>query len=124
VYSLLVEQARLPVGEVACLELPAGMLEGDCFKGTAVQEIQEECGITLQMSDLVDLTQDYGLAPSPGGCDEVVQYFYGEKRVTRDQLNSMRDRLTGLLDEGEAIILKVVPWDDMWKISRDTKVAV
>lgn len=49
----------VPIGQVSCLELPAGMIDSvnDGIKGTASKEMEEECGIKLRPSDLVDLTE-------------------------------------------------------------------
>ena len=135
-YALLVEQPRIPIGQVSCLELPAGMLDDEqqSVTGIAVQEIKEECGIEIHPSPLVDLTDLALQSPlreghlpmaavphSPGGCDEFCRYFYVEKNVTPGELESMRGRLQGLRDHGEHITLRVVPLDQVWSISGDAK---
>lgn len=136
VYSLLVQQPRVPIGHASCLELPAGMLDddGSSIAGTAVSEMKEECGIDVDPAELFDLTEvacreawEAGhlpipaLSPSGGGCDEFVRYFYLEKKVTKVELDAMRDRLTGLREHGELITLRVVPMADVWRISGDAK---
>lgn len=119
------------------LELPAGMLddESESITGIAVKEMAEECGIIVQSTDFVDLTalafdtavRDghlpmAALAPSGGGCDEMIRYLYLEKEVTVAELHEMQGRLQGLRDEhGECITLTVVPLNDVWKISGDSK---
>ena len=130
-YAVLVEQPRVPVGQAACLELPAGMMDDttQTFKSMAVQELQEECHLSIKPEELVDLTQlafptARGLAPSPGGCDEHVRCLYTEQRVSRKELNDLQDRQTGLRDHGEYITLKIVPLQDAWKVSQDMKVMV
>jgi ADP-sugar diphosphatase len=124
---------RIPVGQVDCLELPAGMMDNDThtIQGTAVHEMEEECGIILDdPSQFVDLTHlafqgrkqgSAGVPMSQGGCDERIKFLYLEKQVTRAQLDQMRNRTTGLRDEGEFITLRVVPYDDVWRISADSK---
>lgn len=117
------------------LELPAGMIdeEGDSIAGTAVREMEEECGIALKPSELLDLTElgtrdavangrllFPGIAPSPGGCDEFLRILYVEKTVSTQQLQRMKGRLGGLQDEGEMITLHVVPFDDVWRVSGDS----
>jgi ADP-sugar diphosphatase len=145
VFSLLVEQPRIPIGQVACLEIPAGMMdnEHETVAGIAVQEMQEECGIAIKPCDLVDLSElargataddaagkdagrvlPAGISSSPGGCDEFIRYMYLEKKVTIAQLDAMRGRLQGLRDHGEYITLKVVPMADVWRVSGDAKVAM
>ncbi len=128
--------SSIPIGEVSCLELPAGMIDNvnDSIAGTAAKEIEEECGIKLRPTDLTDLTElayreavedgnieQIGIAPSPGGCDEFIRYMYVERLVTMSELEEMRGRLSGLRDEGEYITLRVVPLKDMWKVSADNK---
>jgi ADP-sugar diphosphatase len=106
----------------------------DGIAGTAAKEIEEECGIKLRPSDLTDLTKlacrqaveagnipCAGVAPSPGGCDEFLRYLYVERLVTKSDLETMKGRLTGLRAEGEYISLRVVPLQDLWKISADNK---
>jgi ADP-sugar diphosphatase len=130
-YSLLVDQPRVPIGQASVLELPAGMLDDDTqtIHGTAVKELQEECGISIQPKDLVNLTQlihapQHGLALSAGGCDEQCQFLYLEKMVTQKQLEAMKGRLTGLREHGEVITLRVVPIEDVWRVSMDVKAMV
>jgi len=136
VYSLLVDQARVPIGQVSSWELPAGMLdnENETVAGIAVQEMREECGIDVKPTDLVDLTTlacndavelghlpIAGIPPSPGGCDEFIRYMYMEKKVTAAELDEMRGRLAGLREHGEKISLRIVPLEDIWRVSGDAK---
>ena len=100
--------------------------DSNTIKGTAVKEMEEECGIIIQAEELVDLTQftqkgGGGIPLSQGGCDEYMRFFYLEKSVSKSQLDSMRNRLTGLRQEGEVITLRVVPYEDVWRISADSK---
>ena len=100
------------------------------IKGVAVNEMKEECGIVIDASDLVDVTRlafqgckvgSHGVPMSQGGCDENMRFMYLEKQVTRSQLDQMRNRMTGKRDEGEVITLRVVSYDDLWRISADSK---
>jgi ADP-sugar diphosphatase len=125
-YSLLVDQPRIPIGQVSCLELPAGMIddEKETIAGIAIKELEEECGIHIQPRDLTDLTElaEFpGIPPSPGGCDEFCRFMYLEKKVTVKELEHMRGRLAGLREHGEYITLRVVSFDDVWKASGDAK---
>lgn len=136
VHSLLVDQPRVPIGQVSTLELPAGMLDdnSETVTGIAAQEIKEECGIEIHAEDLVDLTAlacesavtsgslpVSSIPPSPGGCDESVRYMYLEISVTKAELEDMRGRLTGLREHGEFISLRVVSMDQLWQVSGDAK---
>jgi hypothetical protein len=119
------------------------MDDSGLITGVAVTELQEECGIDIDSSELVDLTalafseendgdrggssrgplceEEIGIAPSPGGCDERIRHLYLEKLVTKEELNSVNDRLAGLRDHGELITVRVVPLASLWKTSRDAK---
>ena len=100
------------------------------IKGTAVKEMEEECGIVIDASELIDLSHlafsshkvgSTGVPMSQGGCDERMRLLYLEKSVTKAQLDQMRDRMTGLREEGEIITLRVVPYEDVWRVSADSK---
>jgi len=111
------------------------MLDGEGgVAGIAAQEMEEECGIVVKESELIDLThlacQEAvdsghlsfpGVCPSPGGCDEFIRMMYLEKKVTKLELEAMKGRLSGLRSHGEIITLQVVPFDQVWKVSADAK---
>lgn len=132
-YALLVEQPRIPIGQVSVLELPAGMIDlaSDGVAGVAAKEMEEECGIVVKASELVNLTElasvrvgqlpFAGVCSSPGGSDECLGLMYLEKKVTKQQLDEMQGRLSGLREEGELITLRVVPLESIWKVSGDAK---
>ncbi|CAB9513912.1 diketo-D-gluconic acid reductase [Seminavis robusta] len=136
VHSLLVEQPRIPIAQVDCLELPAGMMDDDTqtIKGMAVKEMEEECGIVIEdPSELIDLSQlafegqkvgADGIPMSQGGCDERMRLLYLEKFVTKAELDQMRNRTTGLREEGEVITLRIVPYEDVWRVSADSKAII
>lgn len=126
----------IPVGQVSVLELPAGMIDNanDSITGTATKEMEEECGIKIRPSDLVDMTelacQDAvraghlpyaGIPSSPGGCNELIRYMYAERIVSKQDLDQMRGRTQGLREHGEYITLQVVSMEEMWKVSGDGK---
>ena len=136
---LLTLQPRIPAGSLALAELPAGMIDDSgTFSGAAAKEIQEEIGLEIEESSLIDLTKlalpskgeagqaealQQGVYPSPGGCDEFVAIFLHQRRVPREQLDSWSGKLTGLRDQGEKITLKLVRLEDAWKEGgRDAKV--
>ena len=131
-YIILTRQPRVPVGESGLLELPAGMLDGSgAFAGVAAKELKEETGLELPAADLVDLTAAVnrlsglkpvkGMLPSPGGCDEFLRLMLHKRPVTRAQLDAMRGKATGVLEEGEVIKLEIVEYADAWKICADSK---
>jgi ADP-sugar diphosphatase len=93
-WVVMTEQPRVPTGSLSFFEIPAGMLDGARnFAGKAAEEIAEETGLTMQSSELIDLTalalrQSKGgketnlknaMYPSPGGSDEFIAIFLWEK---------------------------------------------
>ncbi|KAH9866731.1 hypothetical protein J1614_008424 [Plenodomus biglobosus] len=56
-YVILTVQPRIAAGSLAFTEIPAGMLDGNTFKGTAAREIEEEAGLKVKESDLINLTE-------------------------------------------------------------------
>ncbi|KAL3688733.1 hypothetical protein R1sor_015042 [Riccia sorocarpa] len=127
-YAVLTEQARVPVGRML-MELPAGMLDSDDgdFVGTAAREIQEETGIKVKTSDLVDLTalldESTGrkMFPSPGGSDEDITLFLYRGYVDKKVVESLHGQETGLRDHGELIKVHVVPYSSLWRVTADSK---
>ena len=108
------------------------------FSGGAAKEIQEETGLSIPESELINLTSlalsssgdneneeklQEGVYPSPGGCDEFVPIFLWQKRVPREQLKEWQGKLTGLRKEGEKITLMLCPLEKVWRVGgRDAKV--
>ncbi|KAL7620918.1 hypothetical protein AAE478_008228 [Parahypoxylon ruwenzoriense] len=141
-YVVLTVQPRVPAGSLEFVELPAGMVDGGSFAGTAAQEIREELGLEIPASELRCLSdmatvaitsssKDGGgesealpnaMYPSAGGCDEHILIYMHERRVPRDQLQEWTGKLTGLRDHGEKITLKLVRMRDLWREgARDAK---
>eukprot|EP00004_Rigifila_ramosa_P013728 TRINITY_DN3064_c0_g1_i3.p1 TRINITY_DN3064_c0_g1~~TRINITY_DN3064_c0_g1_i3.p1 ORF type:complete len:927 (-),score=260.92 TRINITY_DN3064_c0_g1_i3:30-2810(-) len=126
-YTLLTVQARLPIASADFPEIPAGMLDeqGD-FAGVAAKELEEETGIKLNKTDLIDLsgiaTPGFsGMFPSPGGCDEFVRLYAFERVVSSAQLSQFQGKLTGDIAEGEKITLKVIKLSDLVTETPDAK---
>ena len=135
-FVLLTVQPRIAAGGLQFVELPAGMVDRGSFKGAAAKEIQEELGLEISESELINLTElaipekkregeeglPRALFPSAGGCDEYVPIFLHVKRVKREQLKEWTGKLTGLRDQGEKITLKLVRLEDLWwEGARDAK---
>ncbi|KAL3431852.1 hypothetical protein BDV09DRAFT_141564 [Aspergillus tetrazonus] len=130
-WAVLTVQPRIPAGSLAFSEIPAGMLDDSgTFAGKAAKEIQEETGLTIPQSELVDMTSlalqsldepedgetlQKAVYPSPGGSDEFIPLFLCEKRMPRKDIEALQGRLTGLRQHGEKITLKIVPLKDLWK---------
>jgi ADP-sugar diphosphatase len=134
-YVLLTVQPRIAAGSLSFAEIPAGMLDdAGSFSGGAAKEIEEETGLVVKDEDLIDLTAlafqnednaeklQKGVYTTPGACDEFVPIFLYQKRISREELDEFRGKLTGLRNEGEKITLKVVKLGDLWKEgARDAK---
>lgn len=142
-WVLCCRQPRLPIGR-HYLEIPAGMMDGKgSFVGVAAKEMKEETGIEISERDLQDLTQLaygpgqpcgpggteaavaggtlHGMYPSAGGCDEFLRIMYFAKVVDRDYLTALHGKLTGCAEEQENIRLELVRYDDLWRLSPDSK---
>ena len=108
------------------------------FSGAAAKEIEEETGLEIPSSELINLTElvfapqvlqeetqeqlQAGVYPSPGGSDEYIPIFLWQKRVPREQLNEWSGKLTGLRNEGEKITLRLARLEEVWKVAgRDGK---
>lgn len=100
------------------------------FAGGAAKEIQEETGLSVQSSELIDMTalalQDMpepddgeclqkAFYSSAGGSDEFIPLFLCQKRMPRKEIEELQGKLTGERDHGEKITLKVVPLENLWK---------
>ncbi|MQL72907.1 hypothetical protein Taro_005245 [Colocasia esculenta] len=127
-YVVLTEQVRVPVGRLI-LELPAGMLDDDGadIVGTAVREVEEETGISLHLSDMVNLTAFLDpstgcrVFPSPGGCDEEITLFLYRGRVGQEVIAALHGKEMGLREHGELIKVHVVPYQRLWRMTSDAK---
>lgn len=140
-YVLLTVQPRVAAGSLAFTEIPAGMLDGNTFSGTAAAEIEEEAKLKVKESDLINMSDlalqdtpsdsteekpepehaelkedvEAAMYPSPGACDEFIPLFLCKKRLTRRHMEWLKGKATGLRDEGERITLKLVPLNKAWR---------
>lgn len=126
-YTALVRQFRLPVGRYVD-EIPAGVLDADGKpSGQAIKELKEELGIEIDPNQLIDMCEatgigsEHGIPPSAGGCDEHIRYFLYRTTVTPDELADMEGRATGVMEEGESIAVRIVPFRDICRKSPDGK---
>jgi ADP-sugar diphosphatase len=62
-----------------------------------------------------------GMYPSVGGCDEFLRLLYFRRDVTRAELDALRGKATGKMEEGELITLEVVPYEALWRAAPDAK---
>ncbi|KAF4635807.1 hypothetical protein G7Y89_g2289 [Cudoniella acicularis] len=132
---ILTEQPRIPAGSLSFLEIPAGVMDDhDNFAGAAAKEIEEETGITISQSELIDMTKlaledspnlenlAHAIYPSPGGSDEFITLFLWEMKLERLEIEALREKLTGERLQGEMIKLRLLNYEDLWKFAtRDAK---
>ena len=137
-HVILTLQPRIPAGSLFLAELPAGMLDdAGTFAGGAAKEIEEETGLEVPASELINMTElalsgatsdeneclQCGVYPSPGGCDEFVPIFLWQKRIPREQMKEWYGKLTGIRHHGEKITLVLCPLEKVWRQGgRDAKV--
>jgi len=128
VYTVLVCQDTVPTAQVAFPALPAGMLDGNGnFAGVAAKELQEETGIIISDQKLVDLisltygNKYLGMYPSVGGSDEFIRLYLYRETVPPHVLTELEGKCTGVAEENEKIVLKLVPLDEAWKHTSDAK---
>jgi len=113
-YALTTVQPRVPIGKFSFCEIPAGMVDdASDFTGVAAKEIYEETGIKVNTSNLIDMLHvtgysERGLYPSVGGCDEFLKFYLFTATVSRKGLDQLQGKLTGEIQEGEKICLKIV----------------
>ncbi|KAJ3433464.1 nudix hydrolase 14 [Anaeramoeba flamelloides] len=130
-YSVLTTQPRVPIGKESFPEIPAGMLDGESenFVGVAAKELEEETGITITKSQLIDLSgkaysgknSNGAIYPSPGGCDEFIKIYYYERSLPNETILKMNKKITGNKLEREKITLKLIKFKDLWKETSDAK---
>ncbi len=125
---------RVPIGAVSALELPVGIMDDDEEKlyGHEIEEIEEACGLSINMSDLVDLSQQAyarisienvkGLCPSPSQSAEQVKIMYMKHEISKEHLLRMRARFSEQREQGVTITMRVIPTRDLWKVTSDMKV--
>ncbi|PVI06446.1 ADP-sugar diphosphatase, partial [Periconia macrospinosa] len=143
-YTLLTIQPRIASGSLAFPEIPAGMLDGSQnLSGKAAQEIEEETGLVIHASQMLNMSSlatsgvtlnpsslsndssksgnelresiEDAMYPSVGACDEFLPLFLCQKRMARAKLEELKDKKTGLREEGEAITVKVVKFSELWR---------
>lgn len=111
-YTVLVRQPRLPVGDPAYEEIPAGMVDEGVFHSKAIEELNEEVGADLEISEN-DLVHLETIHPSPGGCDEAISLFYARKEVSMDLILALSGRKNSQVSESENIVVEVIPLEDL-----------
>lgn len=148
---ILTEQPRIPAGSLSFIEIPAGMIEGEKkHEWAATREIEEETGLHVPPSELIDLTKMAleqakaneserseaakspmpdrlmpAMYPSPGGSDEFIKIYLWLKEVDRVQIENIRGKFSaagGDKRPDEKIRLHLCKYSELWKVAtRDSK---
>jgi ADP-sugar diphosphatase len=114
-YTLLVQQPRIGSGELT-LEFPAGFMDDTTdYLGSAVRELDEECGLTVQESELIDLGE---FLLHPAMFDERVYICLLVRSVSAEDMRRYEGREGGV-DEEEQIVAKTYLFDDVLKVTTD-----
>jgi hypothetical protein len=147
-YTVLMEQRQLSQGcggAIMTMELPTGIISDDgiiVIKGPAnktMKQPEQQCGIYIHSSELIDLTELDAAASSmasgiisPPSSSRNDRLFYVEKKVTVADLESMRDNKIDASvfrehdderdDESSTLPVHIVPLKDAWRMSGDFKV--
>ena len=137
-WVLCIRQPRLAVPSSSFLEIPAGMLDASgAFAGVAAKEMEEETSLVMSESELIDMTalafssdgsagvggatKLRGMYPSVGACDEFLRLMYYSKVVTQDELDALRGKATGCIEEGEVITVELIRYEELWRHAPDAK---
>ncbi|HSQ40784.1 MAG TPA: NUDIX hydrolase [Fibrobacteraceae bacterium] len=127
-YQLLVDQARFPIGAIHHLEIVAGILDwSQDWRKVALAELDEEAGLEVADSELIDLSQVSGIGGADGfttSCgllDERVHLVALERTVAREELERLDGRGQTYVDEDEGIRTIVLPYFEALQRCTDTK---
>jgi ADP-sugar diphosphatase len=134
-WVIMTEQPRIPSGSLQFMEIPAGMMnDSKNFSGVAAREIEEEVGLVVNESDLIDMTElvsrshkakdniQSAMYPSPGGCDEAIKIYLWEKEMDRQRIENLKGRLTGVRAEQENITVRLWEYERILEVgARDAK---
>ena len=120
-YTVLVRQPRIASGMLT-FEYPAGMTDGSPdYRGTAIRELKEECGLDIDDSELIDvgamLGTNYFYVHSER-FDEHTPIFMVKREMTLKELQSLEGKECGA-DEDEQIVVRVIPLQDLTKYPID-----
>jgi len=110
-YMVLTDQARLPIGEVTYLEIPAGMADAASgrsgYAAAIAKEMEEEVGLILDRN--TEFKELGTMIPSAGGCDERIKLYFTRVHCSKAVLAHLEGKLGGALMENEMITARVRP---------------
>ncbi|MBK8394706.1 MAG: NUDIX hydrolase [Leptospiraceae bacterium] len=118
-YFLLVKQRRVANGDIF-YEHPAGMCdsESDPWK-VAVKEVGEETGLQITRENL-RLLHTNPLYSSAGLLDEAGYFFACDIPLSRQEIDTYRNKSAGAVDENEVIITHVCTLTEAFQLIQNT----
>ncbi len=118
-YVVVIESHLPSIGKRNSLQLPAGMMdtETDALQ-VALREMEEETGLNPALGQMIHLGHIY---PSPGACDEAIHLFLFEAKMSEAEVMLLQGTTTGLAEEGEHLVVKLVELDELCPKTQDPK---
>ncbi len=118
-YFLLVKQRRVANGDIF-YEHPAGMCdsEPDPWK-VAIKEVGEETGLQITRDNLRMLHPE-PLYSSAGLLDEAGYFFACDIPLSREEIDTYRNKSAGAIDENEVIVTHVCTLSEVFTLIRNT----
>jgi ADP-sugar diphosphatase len=140
-WVIVTTQPRIPLGHLQYCEIPGGMLDGSGnFNSAAAREIEEEMGLRIPASELIDMTalassgsEDGNeheevlksvMYPSPAVTDESISIFLWEKVIDRHEIESLKTNFSPTAHgrTGQMITVRLIKYEELWKFGfRDMK---
>ena len=127
-------QPRMSSGSLSFIEIPTGMLDDGTFSGAAAIEIEEETGLRIQATELIDMTSlaledsqtpeklQTAMYTTPGGLDEYVALLLWEKILDRQEIEDLKSKLCETRAQGEIIAIRLCDYEELWREgARDAK---
>jgi 8-oxo-dGTP pyrophosphatase MutT (NUDIX family) len=104
---LLVKQRRVANGD-NFWEHPAGMCDSETDpKKVCVKEIKEETGLEVSENQIFPLSNQKMFFSSPGLLDEGAYYFYTEMEMNSHEIEKLKTKIAGAIEESEFIQTQV-----------------
>ena len=126
-FTVLVKQPRIASGKFT-YEFPCGMVDDSTdYEGVSIRELDEECGIHVERSELINITSLFYGEDNTIDCIpfshpllfDDCEYIFGViRKMSTEEIKALEGN-SGGCDEDEQITIHIVPFSDVWKISQD-----
>lgn len=112
-YIVFTEQYRDAIGATVVSNVAGGKNWSQTAEEAAAKEVREELGIDLQVKFSLKQLLPKPVLATPGTINEQVYFFQADIEVPPRRLkaflDSLRNKHTGIAEEGESIILRLQP---------------